>query len=633
MISRVKIKQGQIEDFLSQSTIQYVEDVLGGIISVVGYNHEDWDAAYLWGDHSTYGYITGIDNITEIPNRSYTDLQDLPALNIDNWNTAFAWGNHADAGYITGITVTSTNTNGVTHDIGTVEGVILKETVTKLNQPVLDGNVLTLSFLNENDVVQTTSIDLSSLRTAANGITNATYNASTNVITLTEEDGDVWDIDLSEFSIIPTTDINGVTTLTQEGVTKLVVSRVGQTGNFNHLLNIPTTLSGYGITDAYSVSEINDFFSGINLIDGYNKIDWDTAFAWGDHNSMGYVLDQDNVVRVINIDSTNLPPNYTTDDIATYLSNNGFTKEEIETLIIDVNDVAGDESYYYAGEGLNYNEGEFSVDFGTTEGTVARGNDVRIINGQTAFTWGNHANVGYITSVIEDLGYTPATDIQGNRADTAFNWGDHNGLYDKYNGWDLIIDGVSETIESGNSVSLKSGSNISLLKDVNNDIIFNSINNYIKNVTGDGNSVLTIEREGLTDITVDLTHNHDGVYEPIITKNSAFNNDYGTTAGTVAEGNDIRIINGQTAHEWGNHADAGYASQSDVNNIVQDKNYSHTQSVASTDWSITHNLGKYPSVTIIDNAGNEIWTQVEHIDINNLVIRFNNPHSGTASLN
>jgi hypothetical protein len=32
-------------------------------------------------------------------------------------------------------------------------------------------------------------------------------------------------------------------------------------------------------------------------------------------------------------------------------------------------------------------------------------------------------------------------------------------------------------------------------------------------------------------------HNHSGVYEPVITKNTAFNKDFGTSAGQVAEGN------------------------------------------------------------------------------------------------
>jgi hypothetical protein len=43
-------------------------------------------------------------------------------------------------------------------------------------------------------------------------------------------------------------------------------------------------------------------------------------------------------------------------------------------------------------------------------------------------------------------------------------------------------------------------------------------------------------------------------YEVAFTKNTAFNKNFGTTTTTVAEGNDFRILNGQTAFTWGNHA-------------------------------------------------------------------------------
>jgi hypothetical protein len=45
-----------------------------------------------------------------------------------------------------------------------------------------------------------------------------------------------------------------------------------------------------------------------------------------------------------------------------------------------------------------------------------------------------------------------------------------------------------------------------------------------------------------------------GNYEPAFAKNTAFNKNFGTTTGTVIEGNDVRIVNGQKAFEWGNHA-------------------------------------------------------------------------------
>ena len=52
----------------------------------------------------------------------------------------------------------------------------------------------------------------------------------------------------------------------------------------------------------------------------------------------------------------------------------------------------------------------------------------------------------------------------------------------------------------------------------------------------------------------------DALYEPLFSKNTAFNKNFGTTSGTVVEGNDNRVLNGQTAFGWGNHALAGYQS-------------------------------------------------------------------------
>lgn len=54
-------------------------------------------------------------------------------------------------------------------------------------------------------------------------------------------------------------------------------------------------------------------------------------------------------------------------------------------------------------------------------------------------------------------------------------------------------------------------------------------------------------------------------YEPGFSKNTAFNKNFGTAAGTVAQGNDSRINNGQTAFGWGNHASQDYTTNSYVN--------------------------------------------------------------------
>ena len=55
-----------------------------------------------------------------------------------------------------------------------------------------------------------------------------------------------------------------------------------------------------------------------------------------------------------------------------------------------------DNTTYSNGTGLSLTGTTFSVNYGTTAGTSAQGNDSRINNGQTAFTWGNHASAGYV---------------------------------------------------------------------------------------------------------------------------------------------------------------------------------------------------------------------------------------------
>lgn len=62
---------------------------------------------------------------------------------------------------------------------------------------------------------------------------------------------------------------------------------------------------------------------------------------------------------------------------------------------------------------------------------------------------------------------------------------------------------------------------------------------------------------------------NDLLYEPLFSKNSAFNKNFGSTSGTVAEGNDSRMINGQTAYDWGDHSVVGYLLSSTAASTYQ----------------------------------------------------------------
>lgn len=64
-----------------------------------------------------------------------------------------------------------------------------------------------------------------------------------------------------------------------------------------------------------------------------------------------------------------------------------------------------------------------------------------------------------------------------------------------------------------------------------------------------------------------------------------------------------------------------------------DKHYIFTQATPSSTWTIEHNLGKCPAVTIVDSSGDEVVGDCRHTDINNLVLSFSGAFSGIAYLN
>lgn len=114
------------------------------------------------------------------------------------------------------------------------------ETQTSIQNPELNGNILTVFYTGENSVQQSKSVDLSGLITNDIHIKNAEYNASQNIITITQNDGSAFQINLSEFSIIPTTNADGSVTLTQEDQEKVTLKKVAVSGSYNDLTDKPS---------------------------------------------------------------------------------------------------------------------------------------------------------------------------------------------------------------------------------------------------------------------------------------------------------------------------------------------------------------------------------------------------------
>ena len=58
-----------------------------------------------------------------------------------------------------------------------------------------------------------------------------------------------------------------------------------------------------------------------------------------------------------------------------------------------------------------------------------------------------------------------------------------------------------------------------------------------------------------------------------------------------------------------------------------------TQAVAATVWNVNHNLGKFPSITVIDTANTVVTGEYTYIDNNNVTLTFSAAFAGKAYLN
>lgn len=67
--------------------------------------------------------------------------------------------------------------------------------------------------------------------------------------------------------------------------------------------------------------------------------------------------------------------------------------------------------------------------------------------------------------------------------------------------------------------------------------------------------------------------------------------------------------------------------------LGSDLHYVHHQGVPADTWIVEHALGKYPAVSVVDSAGEEVRGDVRHESVNRSVLRFSAPFSGMAFFN
>ena len=65
----------------------------------------------------------------------------------------------------------------------------------------------------------------------------------------------------------------------------------------------------------------------------------------------------------------------------------------------------------------------------------------------------------------------------------------------------------------------------------------------------------------------------------------------------------------------------------------QSATFIFTQNVPSTTWNITHNLGKFPSITVIDTGNTVVTGEYNYTSNTNVILTFSAAFSGKAYLN
>jgi hypothetical protein len=59
----------------------------------------------------------------------------------------------------------------------------------------------------------------------------------------------------------------------------------------------------------------------------------------------------------------------------------------------------------------------------------------------------------------------------------------------------------------------------------------------------------------------------------------------------------------------------------------------YTQATPSAVWVISHGLGRFPAVDVVDSSNSEVDGDLQYLDSNHLSITFSAPFSGEAYLN
>lgn len=65
---------------------------------------------------------------------------------------------------------------------------------------------------------------------------------------------------------------------------------------------------------------------------------------------------------------------------------------------------------------------------------------------------------------------------------------------------------------------------------------------------------------------------------------------------------------------------------------LQNERHIHPQPTPSSEWTINHELGGHPSVSVVDSAGTQVIGEVRYMSETQVIVSFTSPFSGYAYL-
>ena len=467
-------------DYYNRTQIQ---EFFGGTTTITGYNKTNWDTAFGWGNHSTAGYLTSLPSHTHeyLPLAGGT-LTGEVYFQDDGEGITFNGGARIYKKVGSGLTLRRhsadtnpriesyngassweiwhqgnlTNLNQLTNGPGYLTSVPLFDRVTNGLVPMPGGSTTT-RYLREDGtwVTPTVYTNMTLLELNAGSVT---LERVISAKTLND-----W-LNAKNY-------ITGVTWAQVTGKPTLFPPEA-HTHTFASLTSKPTTIAGYGITDAMTTAH------AANVITSTNITNWNTAFGWGNHAGLYSPLNHNHDGDYVNVVGDTMSGKLTISSSGfggqlrlhrTELSNVaieftgavnthyvgydtntgdfGFTNQIIAFggAPAKINSITGDitankfiKTGGTAGQFLKANgtvdSNTYLTSFTETDPTVP--SHVKSIttteksNWNTAFGWGNHASAGYLTSFTETDPTVPThvksiTTTEKANWNTAFGWGNH----------------------------------------------------------------------------------------------------------------------------------------------------------------------------------------------------------------